>query len=413
MVNVLLISPPEQHLMMEAGDRPNLGLLYIASSLKNSGHEVILSDLNNDSYYDLNNKIKDFNPEFIGIYTMTPYYNWICNFSKHLRHRYPNIKLIAGGPHATILPETLTDYFDFIVKGEGEKVILDIVEHKTDSKIIIGQLEQNLDSIEMPLRSLLGPEYSMKFYGTNGTIMIASRSCPFNCFFCTKSILGNKQRSHSVDYVIEELKELKNIGYNGVYFQDDCFTFDKKKCMKLAERMIQEQLNMKYMIITRADMVDYELLKIMKESGLICISFGFEHMNDEVLSIIKKSCSTKKNIEAIELCKKLGIKIKANFILNLPKATKETMYECLEYSKKYNIDSAMFYTLIAYPETELWNNPEKYDCTIISKDYTHDKLSNSSNVEVKGINNKDLIVIVDDIRKKWEEFKGTKATWER
>jgi len=413
--NVILISPPEQSILVEAGDRPSLGTLYVASALRKAGHNVVLSDLNHDSYHTLEQKIRGTEPEFIGMTTMTSYFDWFSEFAKHLKSRFPKSKLIAGGPHATILPETLTNIFDFIVKREGEYAAVDIIEGKVKDQIVSYQYEENLDNLERPARDLLplDERYGINLFGKRAATLISTRSCSYNCYFCTKDILGPKQRKHSVDYTLDEIEEVqKKFNFSSLYFQDDCFSLDKKRTMNLAQGILDRGLNLEYKIITRPDKVDRESLKLMKESGLKCLSLGLEHMDNEVLKKINKGNTVENNIEATRLCKELGLKVKGNFIMNLPGATRDTMYDCLKFSMLYDLDFAMFYSLIAYPGTKLWNNPEKYGLRIIPKEYGLHQCSKFTNVEMIDMPQLKFEGIIDDIRNTWKKFKGTEVPWE-
>ncbi|HEC65031.1 MAG TPA: radical SAM protein [bacterium] len=412
---IVLISPPEQSVLMEAGDRPSLGILYVAGALRKAGHDVVLSDLNHDSYYTLERKIDKIKPDFIGMTTMSAYYGWFSEYAKHLRHRFPESKLIAGGPHATILPETIENIFDFVVQGEGEHAIVDIVEGRAERGLVRRPYEENLDNLAKPARDLLplDKRYQMSVFGKRATTLIGTRSCPYSCFFCTKDILGPKQRKHSVDYTLDEMEELTDkFGFQSLYFQDDCFTHDRERTMNLAQGILDRGMNLEYKVITRSDKVDREMLELMKESGLNCLSLGFEHMDDKVLEGTGKGSTVGDNIEAARMCKDLGLKVKGNFILNLPGATKETMYQCLDFAKSQNMDLAMFYSLIAYPGTKLWDNPDKYGMRITDYDYGVHQCSDCTNIEMVDIPTARFKGIANDIRNKWKEFKGSGVPWE-
>lgn len=411
---ILLISPPEQHILVEAGDRIPLSLLYLGASLSDAGHIPYIIDLNHSSYKQLNDLIKDINPEFIGFTTSTPYYNWIINFTNHIKGKYPNIKLIAGGPHATVEPETLLDNFDYIVCGEGEKAIVDIVEGKIKDKIVRYPYEDNLDNIPMPAWYLVNMDnYGINQNGKRTMTILSSRSCPYNCFFCTKNILGPKQRCHSIDRVIQEIKVLKDYyGFKSFYFLDDCFTADKQRAKDLCRAIIKNKLNITYRAMARTDTVDEELMKLLKESGMDFISFGLEHFNNKVLELTQKGNTRENNIKAIKLAKKYGMKIRGSMIMNLPGASKTSMYECLEIAKKYDLDYADFYPLISYPGTQIWNNPKKYKMKMKDKSYNFYQTCGESNVSLLSMSDKEFFEILTDIRNKWKEFKGTKTPWE-
>ena len=414
MSKLLLISPPEQQILMEAGDRPNMGILYVANSARRANHDVMISDLNHDDYSTLHEKIKVLKPTHIGMTTTTPYYNWIKNFSTFLKSKYSNIKLIAGGPHATVDPKSLEDNFDFIVQGEGEKSIIDILSGKAKDKIVRNDYENDLDEFSSPARDLLPLDnrYGINQEGQRTTTLLSSRSCNYNCFFCTKDILGPRTRFQSPERTVEEVKELKEkYGFKSLYFLDDCFSIDRDRTMKLANRLIDANLGVTYRAVTRTDKVDKELLTQLKQSGLRTITFGIEHMNDEVLKRAQKHNTAENNREAVRLAKQLGLYVRTSMVMNLPGATKETMNECLSFAMKENVDYADFYSLIAYPGTQLWNNPEKYGMKIRNKDYSFYQTCGETNVEMENMSHEDFQETVADIRQKWRGFKKTKTPW--
>ena len=198
---VMLISPPEKLILSEAGDRFNIGLLYIASSLKKSGHKVEVSDLNHDSYKTLNDRIKRLSPDFIGMSIMSPCSYWAKDHANYLKQKFPGVQLIAGGPHATGVPEDLVDNFDYVVRGEGEQVVVDVVEGRSKKGIISAPFIKNLEALANPAVDLLQLDnYGIKRddLGKRGTLIDTSRGCIGNCFFCTKELRGHGMRHYSL-----------------------------------------------------------------------------------------------------------------------------------------------------------------------------------------------------------------------
>ena len=422
MMNIILITPPEQAMLVEAGDRPPMGALYLAAALRKAGHRPTICDLNHDSYYTLKKTIAFIEPEFIAITTTTPFLNWCKNFAEHLRHNYPNIKLIAGGPHASADPESLYDQFDYIVIGEGERAIVDIVEDKinqmhtrndivADTLEIKYPLEKNIDNLPMPAWDLVPVErYGIIQEGIRTGVILSSRSCPYRCFFCGKTIMGQGYRMHSVDRIIKEMRILHdNYGFKSFYFIDDCFTINKKRVLTFCKRMQEEQLG-SFRLTSRTDTIDEEMMKALRKAGMRSISYGLEHMDNTVLKNIQKDNTVENNIKAVKVAKKYNVGVRGSFIINLPGATIETMYGCLDFAKKENLDFADFYSLVAYPGTPLWENPEKFGVEIISKDYVIHQTSGKSNVRIENFDS--VVAIVKDINNKWRDFKGTKTPWE-
>jgi len=412
-MNIVLITPPEQAMLVEAGDRPPMGALYLAGALRRAGHRPTICDLNHDSYYTLKQKLNFIQPEFIAITTTTPYLAWCKNYASHLRHNYPNAKLIAGGPHASADPDSLIEQFDYIVKGEGERAIIDIVEGKLKHGIIMYPLIKDIDTLPMPAWDLVPVErYGIIQEGIRTGVILSSRSCPFRCFFCGKTIMGEGYRMHSVDRIMKEMKILHdNYGFRSFYFIDDCFTINKTRVLEFAKRMQEEKLG-SFRLTSRTDTIDEEMMIALKDAGIRSISFGLEHMDNNVLKNIQKNNTRENNIKAVRLAKQYDIGIRGSFVLNLPGATKETMYDCLHFAIEENLDFADFYTLVAYPGTPVWKNPDKFGVKLISKDYNIYQTSGKTNVKIKGFSNIEIERIAKDINTKWRKFKGTNTPWE-
>jgi len=412
-MNIILITQPEQAMLAEAGDRPAMGALYLAAALRAAGHRPTICDLNHDSYYTLKEKIEFIKPEFITITTTTPYLNWCKNFAEHLRHNYPEIKLIAGGPHASADPDSLKEQFDYIVVGEGENAIVDIVENKVKKQIVKYPLIKDIDTIPIPAWDLIPVErYGIIQEGIRTGVILSSRSCPYKCFFCGKTIMGEGYRKHSVDRIIEEMRILRdNYGFKSFYFVDDCFTIDKKRVLEFCKRMKKEQLG-SFRITSRTDTIDDEMMRELKLAGIRSISYGLEHLDNKVLKTIQKSNTAENNLKAVRLAKKYDVGVRGSFVVNLPGATRETVHDCLKFAMNYSLEYADFYNLIVYPGTPAYKNPEKYNIKIISKDTNFYQTSGKTNVDTEYFTASDAEKLTTEVNNEWRKFKKTKCPWE-
>lgn len=425
MKKVVLVSPSEKHILMEAGDRPNIGICYLSASLRDTGQISTIIDLNHSSYKELSIQLK--NADFIGVTIITPNYEWAINFAKHIRHNFPHIELIAGGPHATVAPESLQEYYDYIIIGEGEKAIVDIVKRKLNDNfvkcyssispchhciIIKYPYEENLDSLPSPYEEIDLKKYGINQEGHRTMIVLGSRSCDFNCCFCTKNILGSRQRFHSINRVIKEIKTVKKKGFDSIYFLDDHFTSNKERTLELCKKI--KPLNITYRISTRSDRLDEDIVKALKDSGCRSIGLGLEHMDNEVLKATNKANTVENHLKAIRLLHKHGINVRGEFIINLPKATKETALKTLEIAKQENLKFADWYCLTAYPGTPIWDTPKKFGCKV-NKKYGFNQTSAISNVDNGnfGKDNCELEEFVTMIRNDWAKHKNSLCPWEQ
>jgi len=407
---VMLISSPEKEILSEAGDRFNQGLLYIASSLRKGGHQVEVSDLNHDSYKTLNKRIESMAPDYVGMSVMSPSSYWAKDHSNYLKQKFPGIQTIAGGPHATGVPEHLVDDFDYVVRGEGEEAILDIVEGRSKKGIISAPYIKNLETLANPAVDLLQlDDYGIERddIGKRGVLLDTSRGCIGNCFFCTKDLRGHGMRHYSLENLLDKMEGLQDAGFDGMYFTDDCFTANRQKAIDLMDGMHDRSINLNFEIMTRTDCVDPKLLEKMKDNGLKYVSYGIEHADESVFH----KCSVGSTKKAVKLTRDLGIKTAGTFILNLPKATEKSMYNCLDFAME-NLDRAKFFGLQAYPGTPLWKNPEKFGCTITHTDYRgclHG--GGETNIELKDMPKEKTERIIKDIREKWSKHLNKKVAW--
>ncbi len=406
MSNVVLISPPEKPFLMEAGDRPYMSLLYLAGALRQAGHRPIISDLNHDSYMQLNDKMKM--ADFAGMTTFTPYYEWTVNFAKHLKQNFPNVKLIAGGPHATVAPNSLIKYFDHIIAGEGEQPIVAIASG-LEKQLVNFAYDQKLDDLPIPLEELDFGKYGMNQEGYKTITLLSSRSCNYNCTFCTKDILGKKQRFHSPERVIREIKIAQEMGFNSIYFLDDNFTSNLKRAVKLTDEI--GKLDISYRVMSRTDKLTEDMAQRLKDSGARSVSFGLEHFDDNVLEMLNKRETVETHLKAIRNAHKVGLKVRGSFIVNPPGATRETVLKTLEMAKQENLEFADWYALTAYPGTELWINPQKYGCKV-NRTYGFNQMGEVSNVDNGNFDADLLPVFIKEIRKDWSKFKGLECAWE-
>lgn len=173
-------------------------------------------------------------------------------------------------------------------------------------------------------------------------LMDASRGCNFSCFYCTKFLRGKEQRFHSLDKILDQMQEIQGAGFDWVYFNDDCFTFNREKTINLMDGMRDRGIDLKFEAMARTDCVDEPLLRKMKENGLECILYGIEHADDNVLALSRKRCDLETHKKGVKMAKDLGIKMMGTFILNLPGATEKTMYKSLDFAVEQGLDFARF-----------------------------------------------------------------------
>ncbi|HAB50793.1 MAG TPA: hypothetical protein DCE80_01210 [Ignavibacteriales bacterium] len=373
-----------------------LGLAYISSVLKDAGYDVDCLNLNHYSGT-VENLVNSFiiSKEYNVICTggLSTSYKQIKMVTDAVHSSGTKAKLILGGGAISSEPELMFNALkpDYIVLGEGEKTIIELVDcirKNSDIKYVdgIGYVDdndnfvctrpqlpiENLDSI--PLPDFEGFEFAkyldnmqpsdMYFYDLfdNPRIypIVCSRSCPFLCTFCFHPV-GNKYRQRSVDSIIHELSVMiKRYHINAIAVYDELFSNNREWLFEFCRRVkgLSSELSWecKWSCQMRVDKLDEEMLKVMKDSGCYMVSYGFESYSPSVLKSMKKHITQQQIKNAVDLTFRQNISIQANFIFGDSAETPETVKETLTYWKKNSYVGIMLDYVNPYPGTELYKN---------------------------------------------------------
>ena len=387
-MKVLLIAPPldslryttfETNYNKEVGQRPPLGLLYIASYLKSSSsHEVTILDCGIEplSYDGLKKRIEEINPDLVGIQALTFTLIDVLKTAQIVKEYRKNIPVVLGGPHPSIYPEESLAHknVDFIVRKEGELSFKKLIDNLGDeaalseiagvgfkrgnNTVLTGEPEVifDLDKLPLPDRALLPYHKYRSVFSLRApsTIMMTSRGCPYNCVFCER--MGKEYRARSPQSVTEEIEHCLSLGIRDISFCDDTFTVDKKRVLGICELIRKKRLKFNWDIKTRVDVVDYELLKAMKESGCDRINFGVESANLETLKRLNKGITTDQVETAFRHAKKLRIKALAFLMVGSPFETRKDIEETFRFVKRLRADYIQLSITVPCPGTKLYKN---------------------------------------------------------
>jgi len=357
-----LINLDESKILEDAGDRIPIGLLSIASNTP----DTKIFDLNHVEEDDFLLHYLIDKPERVGIsvYTSAHYKEALRMAEKIRKHTTFKTELVAGGYHATAMPESLFPQFDKVIVGEGENVFNGKLERITIAD------EPRLDLLENLDYSLLDmTNYGMHQSGKRTATVITSRGCPYACSFCGK--MSRKVRFEPEEKIHAQLDKLKREGFDAVYFVDDVFTLNKDRMKNILETT--KKSGMSYRVTSRSDLLDEEKMDILKETGCDWLSLGIESGNDEILKKSNKKMTTTDNYNAVKMAGERGIKTKGFFIIGLPGETEETARETIEFAKflkPFGLNQADFYFLSAFPGTPIWKDPKGFGIEITDKDYS-------------------------------------------
>src|SRR3989338_6258726 len=364
---IFFISPDEKRLWATAGDRAPLGIGYLSSYCKEIlGTKTRIFDLNHDSEEDLKKNIISENPDLICMTVTAPNYLECLRLAKILRGISP-AKIVAGGNHITDNPyeENTVKNYDYLIVGDGETALKQIIEGKADKQVIISE-KVDVNSVPWPdYYGLKFERYSLTLEGKKCAMIITSRGCIYSCAFCSSAKI-KKWRPRNPEDVIQEMRFLMDTyGIESFYFGDDLFSFDKKRTLEIC-KLIKERLNsVSFRIMTRVNLLDNEVLSELKSAGCEVINLGLESGNDQILKNIQKGATVEHARDAVKRIHEHGMKVKGFFIFGLPGETWETAMDTIKFAKEILVDFVDFYPYTPFPSTPIWNNPERYGLEII------------------------------------------------
>lgn len=347
-----------------------MGLAYIASVLRNAGHEIKI--YNQDLYHYPESHLIDYlihnHFDVVGTGTIAGYYQYqkLLKISNAI-NSIPDHPFYMIGGHG---PSPEPEYFlkktnaDAVIIGEGEIStvnLLKALENDTNLSSVNGiayldndklvltkpqELIKNLDTIPFPAWDLfpidyysLGREPNSK-NGDRCFPVLSGRGCTFKCNFCYRMDKGLRLRSpENIIKEIEVLKKTYNITY--IDFADELFMSSPKRTKELCDTFIDASLNVKWGCDGRLNYATPDILKIMKRSGCVFINYGIESMDNNVLKNMNKNLTTDQIIKGIEATLAEGISPGFNIIFGSIGDNAETLKKGVDFLLKYDDHSQL------------------------------------------------------------------------
>jgi anaerobic magnesium-protoporphyrin IX monomethyl ester cyclase len=365
--------PPGFH-VFSAFKLPRMGLPIMGTVLRNKGYQVKIfcSDIAPIDWTEV------LSADMVMLSTITSTATETYQIARKIKEKAKvlgkDIPIVMGGAHVTFMAnEALDHHADFVVRGEGEETILELLswlESGNDPNVIsqikglsykIGNRVQHNEkrSPFMDQDSLPTPDLSLIQGWKNPSIfpVITSRGCPFDCTFCSVTkIFGHRYRTRSPEKVIEDIKYYRRIyPHSWVFFYDDNFSADKKRTKKILELMIENDLHISWTAQSRLDVVkDRELLQLMRQSGCKVLYIGLESVNPETLLEYNKMQEVGDMEEAIQTLHQYKIKVHGMFVLGGEQDDRDTVMQTVRSAIKWKIDTVQMVILTPLPGTPVY-----------------------------------------------------------
>ena len=376
---VVLIHPPLYGLH-EPLSYPPMGLLYLGAALTKNNISTQIVNLagepKKESYVEHIPQAS-----WYGITISMPTYRDSKRLIEELKHRDPGVQIMIGGTLPTAMPETMQQetQADYVVTGEAERVIVEILTGKHQPGIVHGGKCYKLDSLPFPARDLLPYDHifdskGLVFTGEKmhrSTTLLSSRGCPFECAFCSKvQHLKGAIRFRSAVSVAEEMLQVKErYGCSHFRFIDDQFNANKTRLKELCNLITGQGFRIHAGV--RADTLqDLDELRMMKEVGMDYVALGVETADNRILKLINKGETIEQIEQAILNCHRVGIRVKTLLIFGLPGETPESVEMTKAFMRRCKPDSYTLSTFTPLPGSAIWEHPERFGVNVDKERYS-------------------------------------------
>jgi len=377
-----------------------LGLGSIASYVQEHFEvEILNMNYSHLTNYDVAKYAKDNGFTVVGVTAMTYQVKGGINLIRVIKEVYPECITLFGGVFATMAPDEImqNNEVDLVIRGEGEKPLYNLLMaiesgkkiknipslvYRTKEGIISNELEaplsaENIPEVDRKLLPTFGFIFDDRVFGNTPEDMVSvvvmfSRGCPSNCIFCeSPHMWGRRVRMKPLDMVIDEIKNI--IAEYGVYnfvIDDDSFTASKKNVRAFCERLLKENINIKWRCNTKVSMVDREIMLLMKKAGCKKVTYGVESGNPIVLKNLRKSFTIEQVKRALNLNKETNLPGSMLMIIGSPGESPDTIKDSLSLIEELNPSGGFdFQIMQPHPGTDLRREIETFGGTILTNDW--------------------------------------------
>lgn len=347
---ICLIIPPSPFLEDSKRNCP-LGILYVAAALEQSSYRVQVADLRNGQA-----SIPE--ASIYGITATSAEYPYAREIAQIIWCQWPSTRIVIGGCHATFAPDECVDDGFLVVRGEGERAVVSLLDNMPPNHIGI----DDLDSLPYPARHLL-PHTSLVsttlcHWGIPATTIIASRGCPFNCTYCASPRITHRRvRQRSPKSVMAEASLLaKEYGVQELRFQDDE--------LNLSRAWLAEfKCPLPFRCNARAELGNWSELR---KAGCYEVGIGVETAKPKAHRL-HKGVDLESTRRGIIDAWNNGLEVRLFFIIGLPFDAGDISNRTIDFLESLHIPltSVLFNLFSPFPGSDIGEHPQKYGITIV------------------------------------------------
>jgi radical SAM superfamily enzyme YgiQ (UPF0313 family) len=410
-MKILLIYPRWNYPTFGQLQEP-LGIMCIGASLKAAGHDVRILDLAVDEIEALDRDVEHV--DLIGMSSSTALYGRACLVLDRIRERRPDLPVVIGGPHATVLPEeTLARGFDAVAVGEGEHTSVDLAKTlekgaplyevpgmvaSSNGKVRYGPgrpFEPDFDLFPDADRTLVDYE---KYYEKKLTHigMMATRGCPWNCLFCKPmqdKLFGRKVRRRGLERIVAEMKRIEELlGKKRYLFRDDTLVLAGVDWFVEFEQELEAAglEGASWSCQARVDQITRPLIEQMKRCGLEGVAFGVESGSQKVLDFFRKGIKVEQTVRAFDICHEMGIGTHAFIMLGAPVETRDDLEATVRLVERIRSESISVSITTPAPGTDLYRQVQESGLLNLKQPEDSDYHYNREPIKLPHLSVKDL-----------------------
>jgi anaerobic magnesium-protoporphyrin IX monomethyl ester cyclase len=369
-----------------ASTEPSFGLLCLAAVARRAGFPVAVVEASSLGLAPAAaaDVILAAAPDVVGLSATTLGVVSAARLAEAIKRQRPDAVTLIGGCHATALPEeTLRAFpaFDLAVLREGEDTLVDLLQRLERSprqipRGVSGTAERDgqgvrvnpvrppmadLDALPLPAWDLLDG-FPRLFRPSPGRLrrwpcasVVLTRGCPNSCTFCDRSVFGRACRGYSPAYAVRLLKDLRDRhGVREVLIEDDTFIIRKDKVREFCELLIRERLDLSWSCLGRANLVEEDLLRLMRRAGCWHISYGIESGDPDILRQVRKNLDLDQIRRAIAASRAAGLRTKGFFMVGFPGETPATLEATRRLVRALPLDDISVMQLTPFPGSALY-----------------------------------------------------------